>query len=92
MPRGIDHLVLATKDLDAQSDLYRRLGFKVGARNQHPWGTVNHIVQFPGSFLELVTTGPGFKMPSEDDPIAGFAGFLARYLERREGFAMLVLE
>jgi hypothetical protein len=92
VPRGIDHLVIAAHDLDALSDLYRRLGFHIGARNHHPWGTINHIVQFSGSFLELISTGPAFRMPAEDDSVWGFAGFVARYLERREGLAMLVLE
>lgn len=92
MPRGIDHLVLASRDIDSQADLYRRLGFTVGARNRHPWGTLNQIVQFPGCFLELITTEPGFERPPPDQPVAAFAGFLAGYLDRREGLAMLVLE
>jgi hypothetical protein len=29
----------------------------LSARNRHPWGTHNHIVQFPGSFVELITVG-----------------------------------
>jgi catechol 2,3-dioxygenase-like lactoylglutathione lyase family enzyme len=54
MPRAIDHVVIPTLDLAAQATLYRRLGFQVGARNRHPWGTENHIVQFDGAFLELI--------------------------------------
>jgi hypothetical protein len=92
MTHGIDHLVLAAHDMRAQADVYRRLGFTVGAQNRHPWGTLNHIIQFPGTFLELITTEPGFVRPSESEPVAQFAGFLADYLARREGFAMLVLE
>jgi hypothetical protein len=92
MPRGIDHLVLAAHDLEAQAQLYRRLGFTVGARNRHDWGTLNHIVQFPGCFLELIATEPGFERPDSKLPVANFAGFLADYLARREGLAMLVLE
>jgi len=56
---GIDHLVLAAHDLNATGSFYERLGFKVGARNRHPWGTENRIVQFPGAFLELITVGEG---------------------------------
>ena len=41
---------------------YRRLGFTVGARNRHPWGTHNHIVQLPGFFIELVTVAEPEKM------------------------------
>jgi catechol 2,3-dioxygenase-like lactoylglutathione lyase family enzyme len=60
MARGLDHIVHAVRDLDAAADLYRRLGFTVGARNKHPWGTYNHIVQLPGFFIELLTVGePG---------------------------------
>ena len=92
MPRGIDHLVLAAHDLEAQANFYRQLGFTVGARNRHSWGTLNHIVQFPGTFLELITTEPGFTAPPADAPVANFAGFIANYLAHAEGFAMLVLE
>jgi catechol 2,3-dioxygenase-like lactoylglutathione lyase family enzyme len=55
MARGLDHIVHAVRDLDAAAALYRRLGFTVGARNQHPWGTHNYIVQLPGTFIELLT-------------------------------------
>lgn len=92
MRRGIDHLVLATRDLESQADVYRRLGFTVGARNRHPWGTLNHIVQFPGCFLELISIEPGFQRPAPDEPVAQFATFLADFLDQREGLAMLVLE
>jgi catechol 2,3-dioxygenase-like lactoylglutathione lyase family enzyme len=92
MPRGLDHLVLASHDLAAQAAFYRALGFMVGARNRHDWGTLNHIVQFDGCFLELIGLEPAFAPPAREAPVAQFAGFLADYLSRREGFAMLVLE
>jgi catechol 2,3-dioxygenase-like lactoylglutathione lyase family enzyme len=91
MPRAIDHLVIAAHDLDRQAALYRRLGFQVGARNRHPWGTENHIVQFDGAFLELIGLGPGFAAPSPQAPVYPFAGYLAGFLARREGMAMMVL-
>ncbi len=92
MPRGIDHLVLAVRDLDAAAEFYRALGFTVGSRNRHPWGTLNHIVQMPGQFLELIATEPGFEKPQPHEPVHSFAGFLTDYLAQREGLAMLVLE
>ena len=55
MSRGLDHIVHAVRDLDAAADFYRRAGFTVGARNRHPWGTHNHVVQFPGFFIEILT-------------------------------------
>lgn len=92
MPRGIDHLVLACRELDAAADLYRHMGFVVGAENRHPWGTRNRIVQLDGSFLELITTEPGFIRPDPAAPVFRFAGVLDQYLGRRQGCAMLALE
>lgn len=92
MPGGIDHIVPVAHDLDKLAEFYRGLGFKVGARNRHDWGTLNHIVQFDGCFIELLTTEPGFKRPPLDEPIAQFTEPLANYLDRKEGIAMCVLE
>jgi hypothetical protein len=91
LPRAIDHVVIAAHDLDAQAALFRRLGFQVGPRNRHPWGTENHIVQFDGSFLELIGLGEGFVAPLPAPGVYSFAGFLAAFLRRREGAAMLVM-
>jgi Glyoxalase-like domain len=91
MPRALDHLVIAFRDLDAAAERYRRLGFQVGSRNRHPWGTENHIVQLDGAFLELVGRSEGFAPPAPDDPVFPFAGFLDQFLHSREGLAMLVL-
>jgi hypothetical protein len=91
MPRALDHLVIACHDLGAAARRYAGLGFQVGARNRHPWGTENHIVQFDGAFLELVGLGEGFEKPAPDDPVFPFAGFLAEFLARREGLAMVAL-
>jgi catechol 2,3-dioxygenase-like lactoylglutathione lyase family enzyme len=69
MARGLDHIVHAVRDLDAAADLYRRLGFTVGARNKHPWGTHNHVVQLSGFFIELLTcrTGEAWQRRVLDD-------------------------
>jgi catechol 2,3-dioxygenase-like lactoylglutathione lyase family enzyme len=92
MAGGIDHLVLAARDLDAQAALFRALGFTVGARNRHPWGTLNHIVQFPGCFLELITTEPGFIRPATDSAVGQFALPIADRLAAGDGISQLVLE
>ena len=90
--RPIDHLVLATHDLDGAGRFYENLGFKVGVRNRHPWGTENRIVQFPGAFLELITVGEGADIPEHAEGRFSFGAFVRDYLKAREGFAMLVLE
>ena len=89
--RPLDHLVLAVHDLDAAGAFYQRLGFLVGARNRHPWGTENRIVQFDGAFLELITVGEGADITPHQQGVFSFGAFVRDYLTTREGFAMLVL-
>lgn len=91
MPRGLDHVVHAVRDLDAAADLYRRLGFIVGARNRHPWGTHNHIVQLPGFFVELLAV-PGREHDGADGFAALFANVNSLFLKRHEGLSFLMLE
>lgn len=90
--RRIDHLVLAMRDLDAAARFYETLGFQIGARNRHPWGTENRIVQFQSSFLELITVGDAGLIPEHRPGHFSFGAFVRDYLARREGLAMLVLD
>ena len=91
MPRGLDHIVHAVRDLDAAAELYRRLGFTVGARNKHPWGTHNHIVQFPGFFIELLTFAEPDKLGT-DGFSTMFAAYNRDFIARGDGLSLLVLE
>lgn len=91
-PRGLDHLVIGVNDLDAASAFYERLGFRVGARNRHPWGTENRVVQFPGAFLELITVGDAGAIPPHGPHRFSFGAFVRDALARAEGMSMLVLE
>jgi len=92
MPRGLDHIVHAVRDLDAAGEFYRRAGFTVGARNRHPWGTHNRIVQFPGFFIELISVGePELIVPPPTGAFS-FGDFTRDFLARGEGLSMLVLE
>ena len=91
MPRGLDHAVHVVHDLDAAAELYRRLGFKVGARNRHTWGTHNHLVQLPGFFVELLTLAEPEKLGTD-----GFSNLFGRFnqsfLSRHQGLSILLLE
>lgn len=91
-PRGLDHLVIGVRDLDAAGAFYERLGFTVGARNRHPWGTENRIVQFPGSFLELITIDDAAAIVPPAPRVFSFGSFVSEALARGEGLSMLVLE
>jgi catechol 2,3-dioxygenase-like lactoylglutathione lyase family enzyme len=91
MAGGLDHVVHAVRDLDAAAELYRRLGFTVGARNRHAWGTHNHLVQLPGFFVELLTVAEPEKLGS-DGFSALFGTFNRIFLKDQEGLSMLILE
>ena len=90
--RRIDHLVLTVRDLDRAAAFYESLGFQVGARNRHPWGTENRLVQFRSSFLELITVGDGTLIPPHEPGRFSFGAFVRDYLQAREGLAMVVLD
>lgn len=91
MPHGLDHIAHAVRDLDAGAELYRRMGFTVGARNRHPWGTHNHIVLLHGFFIEILTVAEPDKLGGDGMSIL-FGEFHKRFLAVHEGLSFLVLE
>jgi hypothetical protein len=91
MPRNLDHIVHAVHDLDAAAALYEKLGFIVGARNKHPWGTHNRIIQFDGSFIELLTVGEPDKIAAHAPHSFSFGAFHRDFLAHEQGLAMLLL-
>lgn len=94
--RNIDHIAVAVHDLDAAAAAYERLGFTLTPRARHPWGTANRLVQLPrGNFIELLEVDRPDELPPHrpdaEPPEFSFGAFNRDYLQRREGFAMLVL-
>lgn len=52
--RGIDHPVVAIRDMTDGHDRYRRLGFTIPPRGSHlEWGTGNWCIMFRDDYLEL---------------------------------------
>jgi len=92
MTRGIDHLVLAVRDLDKARAFYEKLGFTLTPRAQHPWGTANHLVQLNGCFLELLGVADPAKIPPHKPGEFSFGAHNRDFLARREGMAMLVFQ
>jgi catechol 2,3-dioxygenase-like lactoylglutathione lyase family enzyme len=90
LPHGIDHIVHAVRDLDAVGAFYRRLGFTVGARNRHDWGTHNLIVQFETAFVELLEVGEPEKIQPHQGRFFSFGEFNRDYIASHEGLSMLV--
>lgn len=93
MPRGLDHVVHAVRDLEAAGELYDMLGFTVGSRNRHPWGTDNRLVQTPGFFVELLEIAQPDAIPPHEEGHFSFGAFNRDFLsEVGPGLSMLVLE
>jgi catechol 2,3-dioxygenase-like lactoylglutathione lyase family enzyme len=73
---GIDHVIVAVRDLDRARMGWTQLGFTLSARGRHiGQGTANYCVMFEGDFLELL----GIVDPADN------VERLAASLARREG-------
>jgi len=79
---GIDHAVLAVRDLDVARDTFERMGFVLTPRGQHTLGSQNHCVVFGRDYLELLWLPPDIKTRP----------FIGNFLERGEGLAALALK
>ena len=73
------------------ADLYARLGFTVGARNRHPWGTHNRLIQFPGVFIEILTFAEPQKLGTDGFSTL-FAAYNRDFAAAHEGLSMMILE
>ncbi len=62
-------------------DSYRRLGFTVGARNSHPVGTHNHIVQRSGFFIEILMVAEPDKLGDDGFSVMS-GGFNRRFFRK----------
>jgi Glyoxalase-like domain len=54
LPLGIDHAVVAVRDLDAACSSFAALGFTVTPRGQHSIGSQNHCIMLGSTYLELL--------------------------------------
>ena len=88
---GIDHLVLAGRDLDAMRQVYGGLGFTLTPRAQHPFGTGNTAIQLHGGYLELLAVTKPQDVVEPQPGQFSFSAFNRDYLTRHQGFSMLAL-
>ena len=69
---GIDHVVVAVRDLDHAQGVYARLGFTLTARGVHTLGSRNHCIMFERDYVELL------EPPKAHPAMQYYADFLAR--------------
>ena len=78
--RGIDHVVIAARDLDRAEAQYHRLGFALTPRGHHlKLGSYNHCAMFAEDYLELLAQGTPPRPALE------------RFLKAREGILGIAL-
>ncbi|MGH8749063.1 MAG: VOC family protein, partial [Burkholderiales bacterium] len=78
---GIDHVVIAVRDLDHAQQTYTRLGFTLTPRGFHTLGSANHCIMFGSDYVELLA------LPRQHPAMRYYADFLAR----GEGLAAVAL-
>lgn len=90
--RGVNHLVIAARDLDALAATWQSLGFTVAPRGQHPFGTGNAVIQLKGNYVELLSVTRPEDVVEHEPERFSFSAFNRDYLARHDGFSMLVLD
>ncbi|MBL8386107.1 MAG: VOC family protein [Burkholderiales bacterium] len=78
---GLDHAVIAVRDLDAARETFARMGFTLAPRGAHSTGSSNHNIMLGRDYVELL------HVPNANPLQAYFHAFLARH----EGLAALAL-
>lgn len=92
MVHGLDHLVVAVRDLDAAAAAWQELGFTVTPEARHPWGTANRLVQVDGFFVELLAVADESGIEETTGDVFSFGAFNRDFLKTREGGSMVVFE
>lgn len=77
--RGLDHIIVAVRDLEAAARRFARLGFFVSPKMIHPFGTANRLIMFQGNFIELLAI--------EDESRPGSLAALRDLLASTPGYA-----
>ncbi len=78
---GLDHVVIAVRDLGAASETFTRMGFTLAPRGLHNTGSSNHNVMLGSDYFELL------HVPRPHPMMAYFYQFL----QNSEGLAALAL-
>jgi hypothetical protein len=73
--KGIDHVLVATADLDAAADVWRRLGFVTTPKGRHVGkSTANYCIMFPDDYLELIGIVDADSPPSQHHDLIAARG------------------
>ncbi|MDD7908600.1 VOC family protein [Pseudovibrio exalbescens] len=90
--KAIDHIVITGASIETLSASWETLGFTPTPVAQHPWGTINRLIQLDGAFLELLSVAQGASIPKAHEGAFSFGAFNQAFLNKRQGPSMLVLD
>lgn len=88
---GIDHPLVATRDIDGLRERMIAIGFNMTAIGKHPWGTKTSLAMFDGCLLEIMSI---YDETLIDEVPAGnfrFGRHVSEHLQQREGVALTAL-
>lgn len=88
---GIDHPLIAVRDLDKAVETYRSLGFFIAPPGQHPWGTSTALALFRHQILEIVSIGDASLLDGYETGGFRFGRHVERFLNVSEGVALTAL-
>lgn len=90
-PLGIDHPLVAVRDLQSVARQYEALGFAPTATTYHPWGTANRLVMLDGNFLELIGVADRALIAADEHGGRHFGRYIDRFLRDAEGGSLVAL-
>ncbi|MDB6452275.1 VOC family protein [Falsirhodobacter sp. 20TX0035] len=89
---GLDHPLVAVRDLERARDTYLSLGFRMKPAGRHPWGTSTALVIFHRQLLELVSVWDRDLLSTYPAGDFLFGRHVADHLAQREGVALSALQ
>jgi hypothetical protein len=88
---GIDHPLIAVRDIEALRERMISLGFNMTAIGKHPWGTSTSLAMFEGCLIEIMgiyDDGLLDELPAGD---FRFGRHVHEHLQKCEGIALTAL-
>lgn len=89
--RGIDHVVLSVRNLDAAAAFFRRAGFTLTPKAEQPFGTSTCMALLDGNFIDLLGTTSADKIPPHQPDRFSLAAQHQDQLQRREGLSLVAM-
>jgi hypothetical protein len=88
---GIDHPLLATRDINALRDRLISLGFNMTEIGKHPWGTSTSLAMFEGCLLEIMGIYDATLIDAVPAGDFRFGRHVYEHLQQHEGIALTAL-